>query len=157
MAAARAMGALLALLLAAAVAPQLSAAQPVTASVNDEGAEAVSNAIQLAISEQDGKTAAQLIAQAIAAKEKPSLAQVIKPQQQMATPKVLPETLRTQVQWQRTVLSTMSSTSLKKMGQKSLPKVSTTVRRAVHYCKGSCSAACSRLQTQQPWHVDDVL
>jgi hypothetical protein len=78
------------LLLAAAFAPQLSVAQPVTANVKDEGAEAVSEAIQLAISEQDGQTAAQLIAQAIAAQEKPNLGQVIEAQQKTPTPVVLP-------------------------------------------------------------------
>jgi hypothetical protein len=84
------MGMFAMLLLAAAVAPQLSTAQPVVANVKDEGAEAVSEAIQSAISEQDGQTAAQLIAQAIAAHEKPNLGQVVKPQQQTPAPVVLP-------------------------------------------------------------------
>jgi hypothetical protein len=78
------------LLLAAAFAPQLSVAQPVVANVKDEGAEAVSDAIQHAIAEQDGQTAAQLIAQAIAAQEKPDLGQVIEPQQKTPKPVVLP-------------------------------------------------------------------
>jgi hypothetical protein len=84
------MGVLAILLLAAAFAPHLSAAQPVVANVIDEGAEAVSDAIQHAIAEQDGQTAAQLIAQAIAAQEKPDLGQVIEPQQKTPTPVVLP-------------------------------------------------------------------
>lgn len=82
---------LLALLLAAAVALQLSAAQPVTTTVSDDAAESVAKAIQLAIAEQDGHTAAQLIAQAFATKEKPSLGVVITPQQRSTTPKVLPD------------------------------------------------------------------
>lgn len=90
-AASGAMRVLLALLLAAAVALQLSAAQPVTTTVSDDAAESAAKAIQLAIAEQDGHTAAQLIAQAFATKEKPSLGVVITPQQRSTTPKVLPD------------------------------------------------------------------
>ncbi|KAF6265214.1 hypothetical protein COO60DRAFT_1689649 [Scenedesmus sp. NREL 46B-D3] len=68
----------------------LSIAQPVTATVKDEGAEATATAIQTAISEQDGKAAALLIAQAIAAHAKPNLGQVAQPQQKAQTPIVLP-------------------------------------------------------------------